>query len=137
MGWSEIRDADGKVIGSVHICGRGQRRKPCSYPNCPGIGTRLCDAPVVRKGVAGTCDAAICATHAWHHEGKDLCPPHRKYALGAAEALKAPPAAPPDVSGARAPGAEERSPEDERALKSLLANGVARADALEMLGGSR
>ena len=64
------------------ICGRGRRHEPCSVPGCTRAHCRLCDYPVTRAGVAGTCDAKLCGQHAVHvGKDKDYCLPHSKLAV--------------------------------------------------------
>jgi hypothetical protein len=64
------------------ICTRGPRKfVPCSVPGCGRPSVRLCDWPVTRAGVKGTCDAKLCARHATHvGPDRDYCPPHAKLA---------------------------------------------------------
>lgn len=71
--------------GAAIVCPRGQKRKLCSVPNCTGTQIALCDYPVTRAGMAGTCDKGMCATHR-HHVGPDVdhCPAHAKLANEAA-----------------------------------------------------
>ncbi len=61
------------------VCYRGRRLEPCSVPGCPSVGSKLCDHPVTRKGVEGTCDMKICGKHATAvGPDRDLCPAHSK-----------------------------------------------------------
>jgi hypothetical protein len=133
MGWSEVRDAAGNVVGSVHICDRGRRRQRCSTPGCGNPASKLCDYPVKAIG-RKTCDAAICARCA------KKVGPDRDYCVAHSKAASPPvPETPRQTNGARAgeaqaPGVGVRSPEDERALQALLKQGIDRDAALEMLG---
>jgi hypothetical protein len=57
------------------ICSRGRTRKRCRY--CSGAGGRLCDFPVTRDGVRGTCDAPLCSRCTTKIAGDgDLCRAH-------------------------------------------------------------
>ena len=38
-------------------CTRGAQRTYCSSPGCTNYSEKLCDYPVTRAGVKGTCDA--------------------------------------------------------------------------------
>jgi hypothetical protein len=63
------------------ICTRGHRPAPCSVPGCTRDHCRLCDYPVTRAGVTGTCDAKLCGQHAVHvGTDRDYCPAHAKLA---------------------------------------------------------
>ena len=63
------------------ICTRGGRRSYCSSPGCTNYSEKLCDYPVTRAGVQGTCDAKLCMRHATHvGPDRDYCPPHAKLA---------------------------------------------------------
>jgi len=60
-------------------CGRGEKTKPCV--TCGSPGTILCDYPVKRDGVAGTCDRPCCRKHATPvDKDKDYCMAHAQYA---------------------------------------------------------
>jgi len=129
MGWSEVRDDAGNVVGSVHICDRGRRRRSCSTPGCGNPASKLCDYPVKAIG-RKTCDAAIC-TRCTKKVGPDLdyCRAHSQVPVQ--DLRQASPPARPEAIGT---GVGVPAPEDEGRLKSLLANGVPRDAALEMLG---
>lgn len=57
--------------GFAIVCSRGQRPKVCSVTFCGKPMTALCDYPVERKGVPGTCDSPMCNQHR-HPVGKDI-----------------------------------------------------------------
>lgn len=64
---------------TVFVCSRGRQRARCSSPGCYEPHEQLCDWPVTRKGVAGTCDAKLCRTHAYHYGADtDYCGPHAR-----------------------------------------------------------
>lgn len=63
--------------GFAIACGPLAPRARCSVPGCQNHAGKLCDFPVTKKGVEGTCDAKLCDRHAADAgEGKDHCPPH-------------------------------------------------------------
>lgn len=55
--------------------------KLCSMPNCNAKSSKLCDYPVTRNGVQGTCDRPLCSRCAVS-QGKDVdyCPEHARVA---------------------------------------------------------
>lgn len=61
MGCERFTSPDGKITG--FMCSRGGRSKPCSFGGCKRKGTFLCDYPVKRGEVEGTCDRASCGAH--------------------------------------------------------------------------
>ena len=129
MGWTEIRDEAGNVVGSVHICDRGRRRRSCSTPGCGNPASKLCDYPVKAVG-RKTCDAAICTRCAKKvGSDRDYCRAHSQVP---AQDLRQ--ASPPAASGAFTGPVGVRTPEDDKRLNAMLANGVPRDAALEMLG---
>lgn len=70
--------------GFAILCSRGSKRKTCSM--CGRPSTKLCDAPVSRKGRDTTCDAPLCNACAVPvSEATDYCPLHQQLAEGAAE----------------------------------------------------
>lgn len=74
----ERREFGGGI--AVIVCGR-RPAQPCSVPGCQRRYEKMCDYPVTRNGVAGTCDAKLCAKCAVSQgPGKDLCPAHAKLA---------------------------------------------------------
>lgn len=86
--------------GVVVLCSRGRRsRTACRFCGVPGA-QLLCDAPVVRRGAARTCDAPMCARCA-HELGPDrhVCPRHVVVPVEArTEMLVEAPAEAPDAS---------------------------------------
>ena len=85
MADQESRDAH----VTVFVCGRPNGpRAACSRPGCVRGADRACSYPVTRKGVTGTCGAALCDRCARAGaDGPVICPPHagllaRKAAAG-------------------------------------------------------
>ncbi len=61
------------------VCTRGGNRSLCTVPGCNRPSSKLCDYPVKRGGVAGTCDAKLCSVHATSvGPNKDYCLTHVK-----------------------------------------------------------
>jgi len=61
--------------GFAVVCGPGNRSKPCTY--CGRNSSRLCDFPVLRKGIKTTCDAPLCDRCTQRIAGDgDLCRAH-------------------------------------------------------------
>ena len=64
---------------TVIVCTRGERAPTCATPGCHNRARYLCDYPVTRKGIKGTCDRRLCASCAAPGPGQiHHCPPHRK-----------------------------------------------------------
>jgi hypothetical protein len=79
-----LMDAGGSA---GHVCVRGQRRPKCGVPGCGRPQAALCDSPVERQGVKGTCDASMCDTHRTRvGPNRDHCPAHAKAKAKAKEA---------------------------------------------------
>lgn len=67
---------------TVIVCGSRQHQARCSVPNCGRPALKLCDFPVVRKGLQKTCDAKLCDVHTTAiGDDRDACPAHRARAL--------------------------------------------------------
>ena len=79
MGFHEIKDSDGKVIGTAIVCTRGHaaRCQDCGAPS-----SILCDFPVTRNGKQGTCDRKCCRKHSEPMGIEtDYCLPHYRHDL--------------------------------------------------------
>lgn len=73
--WSQRLDLPGG--GVAIVCGRS----PSKRCKCGKVATIQCDYPVVRKGVAGTCDRHCCRSCATNvGPNRDFCPPHARLA---------------------------------------------------------
>lgn len=69
---------DGKVAHGF-VCMRGSGTKPCV--TCGKRHEILCDYPVTRDGVAGTCDRACCRQHSVSvGQNLDYCLAHARLA---------------------------------------------------------
>lgn len=66
------RDQGGEVTAIA--CSRGRSTRRCAH--CGGRADILCDFPVLRGNVRGTCDASLCGRCAKKAGGGDLCRPH-------------------------------------------------------------
>lgn len=66
------KDDDGQV--TTIICSRGRNPRRCLQ--CGRPANLLCDYPVVRGTVKGTCDASLCGGCTTKKGGGDLCRPH-------------------------------------------------------------
>jgi len=68
---------DGAV--TVIACSRGAPyKKPCKY--CGRKADHLCDYPVTREGVKGTCDIPCCSEHIFPHFGiGEACLQHHNF----------------------------------------------------------
>lgn len=66
-----------RIPGGLACTGGGRYAAPCQEPGCTSPHVALCDAPVVRDGVAATCDRRMCPSHR-HRVGanRDLCGAH-------------------------------------------------------------
>lgn len=65
--------------GAVIMCTRRGSIPDCDTPGCTRAGQYLCDHPVVRDGVQGTCDRRICDGHRTKMgAGRDYCGPHAR-----------------------------------------------------------
>lgn len=70
-----IKGADGRTTG--YACSRGPRTKRCAYAGCKRSAPFLCDYPVTRAGVAGTCDRPCCGAHCKRvAPDRDYCQAH-------------------------------------------------------------
>lgn len=79
--WASAQELVAAKGVTVHACTRGQRRQRCGVPGCDRPQAALCDEPVERKGVRGTCDASMCETHRTRvGPNRDRCPAHAKRA---------------------------------------------------------
>lgn len=68
-----------EIIGDAIVCSRGKRRTLCSVGLCGKPSVALCDYPVERKGVKGTCDSPMCERRRHPVPGevdKDWCEGH-------------------------------------------------------------
>jgi hypothetical protein len=65
---------DGTGAITAIICSRGRSLRRCVH--CGGRADLLCDFPVLRDGVRGTCDASLCGRCSKKTGGGDLCRPH-------------------------------------------------------------
>jgi len=73
-----IHDAAGNVIGRA--CYRESRPR-CATVGCGGVGSKLCDFPVKRRGRDTTCNRRMCSRCAKSIGGdQDFCPPHARAA---------------------------------------------------------
>lgn len=82
MGYHDIRDKDGNVIGTAIVCTRGGRNSggPCSGCKRWANALLLCDFPVLRGDRETTCDRRICRSCARAiGPNRDLCPSHAPY----------------------------------------------------------
>lgn len=74
MGFHEIKDENGKVVGHAIVC---RRNTPQTCQTCGGRSRILCDFPVVRKGKTETCDRRCCDVHSRKvGPNRDYCLPH-------------------------------------------------------------
>lgn len=129
MGFREMRDAAGNVVGHVIVCTRGGRSSGGACVGCKRFAGALflCDFPVLRDGFETTCDRRICATCKTRiGPDRDLCPTHKSlwdFELGVP--LVGPQAVPPLKPFVEpAPGLEE-SPASQLLDAPGLANRVA------------
>lgn len=77
-------EVDGKFIGWA--CGPGLGKR-CSVPGCSRQATKMCDFPTAK----GTCDKALCNSHAVTPIGypnADYCPPHARHTEGSIPGAK-------------------------------------------------
>lgn len=61
------------------ICSRGRRPQACTVTFCGKPSVALCDYPVERKGIKGTCDSPMCQKHrhpVLGEKDKDWCEAH-------------------------------------------------------------
>lgn len=66
-------------MGGTIVRSRGLRVDPCEIPGCGFKHSKLCDYPVKRAGVLGTCDLKLCHHHARSvGPDRDYCPAHLK-----------------------------------------------------------
>jgi len=68
------------------VCTAKEKRRRCSEPRCSSWAVRQCDCPVIRRGVARSCDRWLCRGHAtpFGKAGdRDLCPGHKVAAIAA------------------------------------------------------
>ena len=66
------RDGDGRV--TMIVCSRGRSSRRCVH--CGRAAGLLCDFPVLKGVVRGTCDASLCGRCTTKAGGGDLCRPH-------------------------------------------------------------
>lgn len=86
MGFHEIKDADGNVVGHAIVCGRGQKQR-CQ--DCGALSDVLCDFPVTRNGKETTCDRKCCRRHCVSvGKDRDYCLPHHRHAEKIAQEAK-------------------------------------------------
>lgn len=71
------------------VCTARERRRRCSEKGCSSWAVRQCDNPVIRRGVARSCDRHVCLSHATAiGKGRDLCPEHKGSSLAARAATR-------------------------------------------------